>query len=137
MFDCAKALRSQYHRVGAIGFCYGGWAAFQLGAKDNGLVDCISVAHPIQLTKDEIQKVGVPVQILAPEFDPLFTEELKAFSNQVIPTLSVPYDYQFFPGVQHAFAARGDPAKPGERKSMERAKNAAVLWFRQWLLEEA
>ena len=30
---CAKSLREKYKRVGAIGFCYGGWAVFRLGAK--------------------------------------------------------------------------------------------------------
>jgi dienelactone hydrolase len=77
--------------------------------------------------------VGVPVQILAPEIDPAFTPELKEFANRVIPTLGLPYDYQFFPGVEHAFAARGDPANETERLAMERAKNAALHWFRQWL----
>ena len=75
----------------------------------------------------------MPVQILAPEFDPQFTEELKTFSLKVIPTLGVPFDYQYFPGLEHAFAVRGDPKNGGERKGMERAKNAAVMWFRQWL----
>ncbi|KAH6974598.1 putative endo-1,3-1,4-beta-D-glucanase [Ilyonectria sp. MPI-CAGE-AT-0026] len=133
IFDCARALRSTYQRLGAIGFCYGGWGVFRLGAKGSQLVDCISTAHPTNLTKEEIQNIGVPVQILAPELDPMFTEELKAFSNQTIPTLGVAYDYQFFPGLEHAFAIRGDSRKPSERDGMERAKNAAVLWFRQWL----
>lgn len=32
---CAKALKQDhgFKKVGAIGFCYGGWAVFQLGAK--------------------------------------------------------------------------------------------------------
>lgn len=32
---CAKALKRGhgYKKVGALGFCYGGWAVFQLGAK--------------------------------------------------------------------------------------------------------
>lgn len=134
IFECAKTLRSQYSKVGVIGFCWGGWAVFQLGAKENhGLVDCISTAHPSLLEKEEIEKVGVPVQILAPEQDQMFTPELKEYANKVIPTLGVPYDYQHFPGIDHAFAIRGDPNVPGERDGMERAKNAAVLWFRQWL----
>jgi hypothetical protein len=33
----------------------------------------------------------------------MFTPELKEFSNKVIPTLGVPYDYQDFPGVEHSF----------------------------------
>lgn len=133
MAEAARELRAQHKRVGAIGFCYGGWAVFRLGAKANPLVDAISTGHPSLLEKLEIEAVGVPVQILAPEVDPMFTEELKAFSNRVIPTLGVAYDYQYFPGLEHAFASRGDPNIHGERDGMERAKNAAVSWFRQWL----
>ncbi len=134
IFECAKIVRSKHDRVGVVGFCFGAWGAFQLGAKaNNGLVDCISMAHPSYVTKEEIQGVGVPVQICAPEHDQLFTEELKEFSNRVIPTLGVPYDYQFFPGLTHGFSVRGDIRNKAERAGMERAKNAVVLWFRQWL----
>ena len=135
IFDCAKALRSEhgYSSIGAIGFCFGGWAVFHLGAKGVGLVDCISTAHPTFLEQNEIREIGVPVQIMAPEHDPQFTDELKAFSNEVIPQLGVPYDYQYFPSLTHGFATRGNPDLKGEKEGMERAKNAAVLWFRQWL----
>ncbi|KAJ5636948.1 Alpha/Beta hydrolase protein [Penicillium longicatenatum] len=135
IIECAKALRSQYQRTGAVGFCYGGWGVFRLGAKGNALADCISTAHPSFLEKTEIENVGVPVQIMAPEFDPMFTPELKAHSNQIIPTLGVAYDYQYFPGLEHAFAVRGDPKNAGERKGMERAKTAAVSWLKQWLYD--
>jgi dienelactone hydrolase len=129
-----KALRAQYKRIGAIGFCYGGWAVFRLGAKgEDKLVDCVSTAHPSLLTKEEIQNVGVPVQILAPENDQAFTPELKAFANEIIPTLGVPYEYSYFPGLNHGFAMKGDRTKELEAKGLERAKNAAVNWFRQWL----
>jgi len=35
IFAAATALRQEhgYKRIGAVGFCYGGWAVFQLGAK--------------------------------------------------------------------------------------------------------
>lgn len=131
---CAKTLRSMYHKVGVIGFCWGGWAVFRLGAKaHNGLVDCISTAHPSMLDKEEMVNVDIPVQILAPEHDDMFTPDLKEYANKVIPALGVAYDYQHFPGISHAFAIRGDPSIPGEREGMQRAKDAAILWFRQWL----
>ncbi|GMF74522.1 unnamed protein product [Aspergillus oryzae] len=135
IFNCAKALRGEhkYSSIGAIGFCFGGWAVFRLGAKDVRLVDCISTAHPTFLEQKEISDIGVPVQIMAPEHDQQFTEELKAFSNTVIPKLGVPYDYQYFPFLTHGFATRGNPNDKDEIAGMERAKNAAVLWFRQWL----
>ncbi|KAJ5279580.1 hypothetical protein N7478_004952 [Penicillium angulare] len=131
-----KYLRRMHQRIGAVGFCYGGWAVFRLGAKKHEhLVDCISTAHPSWLTKEEIQDVGVPVQIIAPEIDPVFTPELKEFSNRVIPSLGLPYDYQYFPGLEHAFAVRGNEGNQAERKGLERAKNAVVHWCKQWLHE--
>ncbi|KAJ5713153.1 Alpha/Beta hydrolase protein [Penicillium malachiteum] len=130
----AKALRAQYKRVAAIGFCYGGWAVFRLGAKANaGLVDCISTAHPSWLTQEEIQDVGVPVQIMAPEIDPIFTTELREFANRVIPSLGLAYDLQYFPGLEHSFAVRGNRENEAEMKGLERAKDAAVHWLKQWL----
>jgi len=137
ILECTKDLRSQYKHVGAIGFCYGGWAVFRLGSHESNnpspLVDCISTAHPSVLEKSEIEDVGVPVQILAPEIDPMFTEELKEFANRVIPTKEVAYDYQYFLGLEHGFATRGDLDNEAERRGLERAKDAAVSWFREWL----
>lgn len=133
IFACAKALKQQYKRVGAIGFCYGGWACFRLGAKGENLVDCISMAHPSLVEKSEIDAVGVPVQIMAPETDQQFTPELKEHSNKVIPALGLDYDYQYFPGLVHGFAVKGDQSDKKQKDGLERAKNAAVAWFAQYL----
>jgi dienelactone hydrolase len=48
IFESAIALRTEhkYARLGTIGFCFGGWAVFRLGALDVDLVDCIATAHP-------------------------------------------------------------------------------------------
>jgi dienelactone hydrolase len=134
IFDCARALRQKYKKVGAAGFCYGGWAVFRLGAKEHQppLVDCITAGHPSLLTKKDIDEVAVPVQILAPEIDPVYTAELKTHSFQTITKLGVPFDYQHFPGVEHACFVRGDNKKAGEREAMARGKNAALSWFRQF-----
>lgn len=133
--SCAQELRSRYKRFGAVGFCFGGWAVFRLGAKSHSppLVDCIATAHPSMLEENEIQKVGVPVQIISPENDMVFTPQLKEFVNRVIPTLGVAYDYQYFPGVTHGFATRGNMDDEPELKAMVRAKNCTVNWFQQWL----
>ncbi|MCJ1305803.1 hypothetical protein MMC08_008619 [Hypocenomyce scalaris] len=135
MAECARALKHDhgFKKLGAIGFCYGGWAVFQLGAQGTNLVDCISTGHPSRLTEEEINAVAVPVQILAPETDPQFTPELKAYANEVIPSLNLEYDYQYFPGLRHGFATRCDQNDAKQRKGLERAKNAAVGWFAQIL----
>jgi dienelactone hydrolase len=70
IFAFAKVLESGYKKVSAIGNCYSGWACFQLVAKGNNLVDCISIAHPSLAEKSEIDALAVPTQMLAPEIDP-------------------------------------------------------------------
>jgi len=135
----ARFLRTQHKRIGAIGYCFGGWIAFQLGAKAEGeeqpLVDCFAAAHPTFLQKEEILAVGVPVQIISPEIDPMFTAELKAFAQAEIPKLGVPFDYQFFPRMEHGFSIRGDRANEEEMRGLQRAMRAATGWFREWLVE--
>jgi dienelactone hydrolase len=83
--------------------------------------------------KSEIDTLAVPTQILAPEIDPALTPELKEYCNRVIPTLGIPYQYDYYPGLRHGFAAKGDPEDEVQRNGLERAKNAAVSWFNQWL----
>jgi len=135
MFSCAKILKSQYKKVGAVGYCYGGWASFQLGSKENQLVDAVSVAHPSLVEEKEIDNLSVPTQILAPENDPMFTEELKAYANKKIPTLGIAYQYGFYPGLNHGFAVKGDPNDEKQREGLERAKNATVSWMNEFLHE--
>jgi len=113
-----------------------GWAVFQLGSKTNHLVDAISMAHPSVVTKEEIDAVHVPVQIMAPEMDPMFSPELKAYANEKIPQIGVPYEYVFFPGVAHGFAVKGDEKDAKQTEALERAKNCAVNFFNEFLHNE-
>ncbi|KAF1965027.1 putative hydrolase [Bimuria novae-zelandiae CBS 107.79] len=105
----AKELKGTYER-----------SLFRLGAAGEGLCDCISTAHPTWFTKAEIDDVA-------------FTPELKTYANEVIPTKGMPYDYQYFPGVEHSFATRGNLEDERERRAAERTKRAQVGWMREWL----
>lgn len=134
IFECARALRQQYKKLGAVGYCFGGWAGFRLGGASK-LVDVVSVGHPSLLTKEDIDGITVPVQVLAPEIDPVYTPELKLHTFQTVPARGVPLDYQHFPGVVHACLVRGDERKPGEQAAMIRGKNALVAWQSQFLKE--
>ncbi|KAF2258340.1 alpha/beta-hydrolase [Lojkania enalia] len=128
----AQSLKTTFPKVGAIGYCYGAWACFRLGS-DPSLIDAISTAHPSLLENSEIDNVKVPVQILSPEHDPAYTPELKEYSNKVIPTLNVPYEYIYFPGLAHGFAARGDVNNTAQKNGLERAKRSAVNFFNEFL----
>lgn len=126
----AKALRKQYSWVGAVGYCWGGAINFKLASKDHGgLVDCVCIAHPGGTTEDEVRKIAVPIQILAPEHDPTFQPQMRDFCNTEIPKLNVDYNFQYFPGMVHGFATRCDPSKEAEKRALELAKNAFVYWL--------
>jgi dienelactone hydrolase len=142
----ARALRAsgQYDKIGAIGFCYGGWAVFRLGAEEfvdpasgRPLVDAISTGHPSLLTEKDVEELSVlvPAQLIAPEFDHVYTPEMKHFTFTTLLKRNVPFEYQHLPGVEHGCLVRGDANKNGERAAMVRGKNAAVTWFKQWLHE--
>jgi dienelactone hydrolase len=75
----------------------------------------------------------VPVQILAPENDFAYTEELKKYTLEKLPGTGVPWEYVYFPGMQHGFAARGDPSDKKSKDGLERAKRVAVNFFVEYL----
>jgi dienelactone hydrolase len=141
---CARHLRAQYSKVGAIGYCYGGWAGFHLASEalnpvDNTqqpLLDCLVIGHPSLLTEADIDAVSprVPVQILAPEVDAMYTPFLKAKTFRVLLVKGVPFEYRHFPRVEHNCFVRGDPEKEGERDAMERGLGAAAGWLGEWLV---
>jgi dienelactone hydrolase len=137
IFEAARLLRQKHRKVGAIGFCYGGWACFRLGAKEHQppLVDCISMGHPSLVVKKDIEDCAVPVQVLAPEIDEAYPAELKTYTFETVMKNGVYLDYVHFPGVEHGCLTRGDASVKGEREAMARAKNAAVSWFKQFLYE--
>jgi dienelactone hydrolase len=127
-----KELKSKYPKVGGTGYCYGGWALFKLGA-DPQLIDAVSVSHPSLLDKSEIDALKVPVQINAPETDGQLTPELKEYVNKVIPTLNIPYEYVYYPGLVHGFATRANLNDKRQKDGFERAKNVTVNFLKEFL----
>lgn len=148
VFVVARALRRElgFEKVAAIGFCYGAWAVLRLGAapayqpeeegedgKDSmvgPLVDAVSMAHPSFITEQDIAQVAVPLQVLAPEHDYLYTAALKQYTIDTLTKNGVALDYLHFPGVEHSALIRGNDKNPGERAAMVRAKAAAVAFFK-------
>lgn len=127
---CARALRGQYSKVGAVGFCWGGLAGFHVASKEHvGLFDCVTIAHPGAPDEDLVRQVSIPTQIISPEYDPTFPVEMREFCNREIPKLGVDYQFQHFPGLVHGFCTKCDPSKENEKIGLERAKNLVVSWL--------
>ena len=77
----------------------------------------------------------MPVQVLAPEIDPVYPAELKSYTFETIMKLALPFDYRHFPGIEHGCFTRGNPGIAGDRQAMTQGKNASVHWFKEFLLE--
>ena len=136
IIECARALKEKYKKVGAIGYCYGGWATFMLAAQNPRVIDAGVVGHPSLLTKEDVDKAaegGVPMQILAPEIDLAFDKEMKTYTFGKLVKGKGVFEYRHFPGVVHGCFTRGDENREGEREALVRGKGAAVGWFREWL----
>lgn len=138
VFACATALRAQgFTKIGAAGFCYGGWAVLRLGSAEHNppLVDCVVAAHPSWVTEADVVGVEKPLLVLAPEADPVYPEELKmlTFRTMVIEKKNVPFEYVHLPGVQHGCLTKGREEVAGEREAMVKGKERAVGWFKQFL----
>lgn len=142
LFECAHALRTQYKRLGAVGYCYGGWACLRLGAESSKtadgkpLVDAIAFGHPSLTREADYEQNRAPTLVLAPEHDQAYPKELKQLTFDAFQKNDVWFNYVHFPGLHHSFCIRGSTKVEGERKGMIRAKNAVVDWFRQVLGDE-
>lgn len=134
---CARAIKAEhgFKRLGAIGFCYGGWAVCHLASKERAapLVDAISMGHPSWLTKDDVANLTVPLQILAPQHDHSFPTELKLYTFETLLKLNLPFEYVHYPDIIHGGLVRGSERVAKEREAMAAAKNSAVAWFRRFL----
>lgn len=128
----ATELKAKHKTLTALGYCYGAWAVLKLGNKSKPLIDAGMIAHPSLVEKAEIDALGVPLLINAPEHDPAFTQELKDYANTKIPTLGVDYVYEFYPKVMHGFAVKGDPNDPVQKEAFERCKSRTSQWIVQY-----
>lgn len=108
----------------------GGSINFKLASKEHGhLLDCVMIAHPGAPTDDDVRNLGVPVQIISPEYDPTFTQDRKDLCQSEIPKLGIDYTYNYFPKVMHGFCTKGDPKDEVQKHALEKAKTAVVNWF--------
>lgn len=133
IFTAAEALRSAgYAKLGAVGFCFGGWAVLRLAQEAR--VDAIVCAHPSWVVDGDFKGLKVPVSFLAPEKDAMFPDVMKVTAfRSLLEARTVPFEWVHFPGVEHGCLTKGAEDVEGEREAMAKAKEAAVRWWREWL----
>jgi len=121
-------------KIASIGFCYGGWITFRLGATD--LVDAVAGAHPSMVkVPEDIENIKKPSLWLLAETDQHFSAEVIETTKKILeakkPQVSI---FHYYPGVVHGFAVRG---RTSEDKvvadAAADARTQAVKFFNDFL----
>jgi len=133
----AKELKSKYEKVLAIGYCWGAWGVFMLGAED-GLLAGAAVNHPSALSiPEDLENLKVPALIVAPYTDQQFPPESRAIAEKIFDRKAIEEKLFFkiavYPGFVHGFTARGNTEDPFTNDAIEDAKNESVMFFRKCL----
>jgi dienelactone hydrolase len=97
-------------------------------------IDVGFIAHPTNVSEEELAAITGPLSIAAAETDPLFPAEKRHASERILAERGLPYQVTLYSGVAHGFAVRGDLSKRIEVFSKEQAFLQAVTWFDEYLL---
>jgi len=135
--DYVTALKKEhgYEKVGAIGYCWGGWGTWKLAGLD-GAIDACAVAHPSLIEADDAKVINVPALIICAEMDSQLTDEKREKIQKVMVEKAKSGLYSklaYYPGTAHGFAVRGDLSNPLVLRALESARDDAVSFFKTFL----
>lgn len=116
-----------------MGYCFGGKYVVRHLHPDAGKIDVAYTAHPSFVEPDELRQIKGPLSISAAETDHIFPTEKRHESEEILKKLARPYQVNFYSGVEHGFAVRGDPSYRHGTYAKENAFLQAVQWFEEYL----
>ncbi|KAJ8110132.1 hypothetical protein OPT61_g6944 [Boeremia exigua] len=119
-------------RIGAVGYCLGGKHVPRFMAAGKG-IDLGFIAHPANLTNDEIQAISAPISIAAGELDTLFNKTNRRDAEDILQAKNSTYQTNLYSGAPHGFAIRPNVAIPVQAYAKQASFEQAVLWFNTWL----
>ncbi|KAJ5650974.1 dienelactone hydrolase [Penicillium longicatenatum] len=130
--SCLTVLRGTFgcKTIGAVGYCFGAKYVVRF-LQPSIKVDVGFMAHPTNVTEEELAAIKGPLGIAAAETDRLFSPEKCHKSELIIQQTGLPYQINLYSGVDHGFAVRGDLSKRVGKYAKETAFLQAVLWFNE------
>ncbi|KAK0101679.1 hypothetical protein ONS95_006836 [Cadophora gregata] len=130
-----KFLKEEYgvKKIGCAGYCFG--AKYLVRHYTDG-IDVGYVAHPSFMGEDELAALGGPLAIAAAEVDPIFPDERRYKTEEILKTTKQPWQIFFYSGTEHGFAVRCDLNDKVQKFAKEQAFWQAVAWFDHYLLEQ-
>lgn len=93
--------------LGLVGYCFGAKYVVQQLTKDSR-VTAGAIAHPSFVSVEEVEAVAKPLIISAAETDPIFPEDLRYKTEDILRKTGVHYQIDLFSGVAHGYSVRGD-----------------------------
>ncbi|KAJ7670241.1 dienelactone hydrolase endo-1-3,1,4-beta-D-glucanase [Mycena rosella] len=122
----------KYERIGAIGYCFGGGVATQVGASEPDLFNSIILVHPSPPSDAHIKAIKAPTAWSCAEDDmgikPARVNEIEAlYAARKGKADFVDYEIKVYKA--HGFGARPNFAYPDVKEGFEKAFQQAVDWF--------
>ncbi|EJT99857.1 alpha/beta-hydrolase [Dacryopinax primogenitus] len=135
----AEALRKEkgVERLGAVGHCYGGMVIIKMVAAKQGLFQAGVVCHPGRISLQEAEMVDFPCAFATAQVDESFPQPVAkefeaAFAARDEKT-KVPYEFVFYPGTTHGFAARPALHIQEVKEAFEKVTEQSWKWIEKHL----
>ncbi|PVI06423.1 alpha/beta-hydrolase [Periconia macrospinosa] len=119
-------------KLGAVGYCLGGKHVPRFMATGKG-IDVGFIAHPANLTTDEVQAISGPISIAAGELDDLWTKPLRRGAIDILEAENSTYQQNLYSGALHGFGVRPNINVARERYAKEAAYVQAIELMDAWL----
>ncbi|KAF2675729.1 alpha/beta-hydrolase [Lentithecium fluviatile CBS 122367] len=119
-------------KLGAVGYCLGGKHVPRAMAAGGG-IDVGFIAHPANLTAEEIRAIAGPISIAAGELDALFNSTGRRAAEDILTARNATYQTNLYSGAPHGFAVRANLNISRQRFAKEASFLQAVTWFDNWL----
>ncbi|KAF9561503.1 alpha/beta-hydrolase [Agrocybe pediades] len=114
----------------AVGYCFGAPFVMDFAAKDD--VAAAAFAHPGNLNESHFEKLRAPLLLSCAENDNTFSAESRRRAEDIMVKNKASYHIQVFSGVEHGFAARGDPTNENIRWAKEESARSIIGWFKRF-----
>ncbi len=117
-------------RVGAVGFCFGGWIANMMAVR----VPDLAAAAPFyggQAPAEDVPKIKAPLQLHFAELDTRVNEGWPAY-EKALKENGKEYIAYFYPAVNHGF--HNDTTPRYDKKAAELAWQRTVAFFKEKLI---
>lgn len=126
------------HKVGAVGFCWGGrYAILQAhGQKEGqpGGVDAAYACHPsLVAIPQDFEPVSVPLSLALGDHDSLLDAKSVDQIREVLDKKTTHTEVRVYDDQVHGFTLRSDWSSDKDKKAMDEAAQQGINWFKKYL----